>query len=336
MLLGSQGDQSFSRLSPSAAQVEAAFNVCSGDTATQRMFLKLLESDASYKPSVIKVFQNIDLEDVSTIVKEFVRKMHQVEHEPPTARRFLNDDDDDSFDDEEEVMVGGTRVASMQVTELKKELTKRMPKGGCPAKWPRKAELVKMLEQIIRESDLEACSNDEYDEENDDENEGEADATMEIVEFHDDPEDDDHLLAPGDGVSDVDSLVPPPLTASSGDAEDAVGVPAWLADDAANNFQRLGDALHTATQSEEFTDRLRRALECIGIEETRCVVLTYPTMSTTDYARIAITLPLLLLIPPLMLMMYFSLVFCVPSQVLEHSEAHRHHRGEAVRSYRVC
>ena len=31
MLLGSQGDQSFSRLSPSAAQVEAAFDVCSGD-----------------------------------------------------------------------------------------------------------------------------------------------------------------------------------------------------------------------------------------------------------------------------------------------------------------
>eukprot|EP01046_Picozoa_sp_COSAG06_P109422 COSAG06_NODE_55889_length_287_cov_1.079787_1_plen_69_part_01 len=43
------------------------------------------------------------------------------------------------------------RFHVLKVTELKEELTKRMHKT--PAKWPRKAELVKMLEQIIRESD---------------------------------------------------------------------------------------------------------------------------------------------------------------------------------------
>jgi hypothetical protein len=64
-------------LSSSAAQVEVAFNVCSRDTAAQRIFLKLLGSDASYKPSLIKVFKNIDPEDVHTGVEEFVREMHK-------------------------------------------------------------------------------------------------------------------------------------------------------------------------------------------------------------------------------------------------------------------
>ena len=50
-------------------------------------------------------------------------------------------------------MVGGRLIASLKLTELKEELTKRMPET--PAQWPRKAELVQMLEEFIRESDLE-------------------------------------------------------------------------------------------------------------------------------------------------------------------------------------
>ena len=59
-------------------------------------------------------------------------------------------DEDDSLDDLE-VRIGGKLLRELKVAELKSELSRRLPEEEIPSKWPRKNELVQMLESTIRE-----------------------------------------------------------------------------------------------------------------------------------------------------------------------------------------
>ena len=69
-----------------------------------------------------------------------------------------NDDEEedaDDFDDVEDIMIGGKKVSELKVTDLKEELTQRLPDEDIPKRWPKKKELATLLEKTIRSQRLE-------------------------------------------------------------------------------------------------------------------------------------------------------------------------------------
>ena len=62
-------------MSPSTAQVEVAFNVCSRDLAAQQTFQELLQELLQSDEHLVDVFNAIDTTDMDTRLEDFVHEM---------------------------------------------------------------------------------------------------------------------------------------------------------------------------------------------------------------------------------------------------------------------